>query len=93
MQHTFESEKAGVLLTVVEQWSEWIPVGETHWHWKTFNPIKVEFELDTAMGDIEFQLIVLGLGFIFRCKYKDDADLFKEIQEQVKDIKEKHDIQ
>ncbi len=90
MQHTFEF---GVYtgLTLMEQWTEWFP-SQTDWHWRTFNPLKIEFELDSSMGDIEIQIVVLGLGFILRCKYNKDAEMFKEIQDQIKDIKDELDV-
>lgn len=54
----------------LEEWSQlW-----SSCNWYDITPIKIQFEFDRVMGDIEFTFMILGLGFHCSYIYNENAE-------------------
>ncbi len=59
------------------------------WNWITFTFLKLEIEKESYTGGIEFELVVLGLGFWIRWNYnpKKLEKLLKDSDKEIEQLR------
>jgi hypothetical protein len=77
--------KSGVMLSM---WQEWGQLNIKKFNWSTFHLIHMSFEFDKLVGDLEFMVIILGLGLRLRIPYETELGIKtnKELNATIKKL-------
>jgi hypothetical protein len=78
--------KSGVMLSM---WQEWSQLDIKKFNWSTFHLIHMSFEFDKLCGDLEFMIIILGLGLRVAFPYETpkSKETWKELNSSLARIK------
>lgn len=80
MQYTFERKR--FLITLSEQWSQFFEPC----NWRTFQFILLEWEDEIYLGNLEFKIVLFGLGLRFCWLYDPNTEGRKELARHLAEL-------